>query len=56
MKKWLGSKRFGEDKELKTSVVGWLQSQAADFYDCGISKLVKRYDKCLNVAGGYVEK
>ncbi|KAJ4438177.1 hypothetical protein ANN_14116 [Periplaneta americana] len=48
MKTWLGSKRFDDDEELKTSVVGWLQSQAAEFYDCAISKLVKRYDKCLN--------
>ncbi|KAJ4435558.1 hypothetical protein ANN_18174 [Periplaneta americana] len=48
MKTWLDSKRFDDDEELKTSVVGWLQSQAAKFYDCGISKLVKRY-KCLNV-------
>ncbi|KAJ4436055.1 hypothetical protein ANN_18682 [Periplaneta americana] len=47
---------FDDDKELKTSVVGWLQSQAAEFYDCGISKLIKRYDKCLNVTGNYVEK
>ncbi|KAJ4439139.1 hypothetical protein ANN_15096 [Periplaneta americana] len=56
MKTWLGSKRLDDDEELKTSVVGWLQSQAAEFYDCGISKLVKRYDKCLNVTGNYVEK
>ncbi|KAJ4433803.1 hypothetical protein ANN_16115 [Periplaneta americana] len=53
---WLGSKRFDDDEELKTSVVSWLQSQAAEFYDCGISKLVRRYDKCLNVTGNYVEK
>ncbi|KAJ4435500.1 hypothetical protein ANN_18116 [Periplaneta americana] len=56
MKTWLGSKRFDDDEELKTSVVDRLQSQAAEFYDCGISKLVKRYDKCLNVTGNYVEK
>ncbi|KAJ4435147.1 hypothetical protein ANN_23723 [Periplaneta americana] len=48
MKTWLSTKRFDDDEELKTSVVSWLQSQAAEFYDCGISKLVKRYDKCLN--------
>ena len=26
MKKWLGSKRFGDDKELKTSIVDQLYS------------------------------
>ncbi|KAJ4447439.1 hypothetical protein ANN_09446 [Periplaneta americana] len=50
IKTWLGSKHFDDDEELKTSVVGWLQSQAAEFYDRGTSKLVKRYDKCLNTA------
>jgi len=31
-------------------------SQAAFWYEEGISKLVSRYDKCLNVQGDYVEK
>jgi hypothetical protein len=56
MKKWLGSQRFDDDEELQSSVVEWLQSQAVEFYDRGIQKLVKRYDKCLNVGGNYVEK
>jgi len=30
--------------------------QAAFWYEEGISKLVSRYDKCLNVQGDYVEK
>jgi hypothetical protein len=34
----------------------WFESQAADFYDTGIQKLVPRYDKCLNSSGEYVEK
>jgi len=29
---------------------------AADFYDSGIQKLVPRRNKCLDNAGGYVEK
>ena len=29
---------------------------AAQFFDEGISKLVHRYDKCLNLNGDYVEK
>jgi len=31
-------------------------SQAAFWYEEGISKLVSRYDKCLNVQDDYVEK
>ena len=31
-------------------------SQVAVWYEEGISKLVSRYDKCLNVQGDYVEK
>ena len=37
-------------------VVDWLNNQAAVWYEEGISKLVSRYDKCLNVQGDYVEK
>ncbi|KAJ4443883.1 hypothetical protein ANN_05670 [Periplaneta americana] len=56
-KKFLSSgERFGNDKELKTSVTRWFHSQAAEFYDRGIQKLIPRYDKCLNSDGGYVEK
>ena len=32
-----------------------MNSQAAVWYEDGISKLVSRYDKCLNVQGDYVE-
>ena len=33
-----------------------MNRQAAVWYEGGISKLVSRYDKCLNVQGDYVEK
>ena len=33
-----------------------MNSQAAVWYEEGISKLVSRYDKCLDVQGDYVEK
>ncbi|KAJ4449728.1 hypothetical protein ANN_01132 [Periplaneta americana] len=57
LKKFLSSgKRFGNDEELKTSVTRWFHSQAAEFYDRWIQKLIPRYDKCLNSDGGYVEK
>ena len=33
-----------------------MKSQAAVWYKEGMSKLVSRYDKCLNVQCDYVEK
>ena len=36
--------------------VGYHGSQAVIWYEEGISKLVSRYDKCLNIQGDYVEK
>ena len=56
LKEFLGGKRFATDDEVKEAVVNWLSSQAADFYDLGIQKLVDCYDKCLNKNGKYVEK
>lgn len=56
LKKWLWCKHFKDDEELKTSVINWLHTQAAEFYSIGIEKLVPGYDKCLNVKGNYVEK
>jgi hypothetical protein len=34
----------------------WLSSQAADFFDTGIQKLISRHDKCRNPGGDYAEK
>jgi hypothetical protein len=31
-------------------------SQSKDFYAAGFDALVKRWDKCIIVGGGYVEK
>uniref|UniRef100_A0A670Y7B2 Mos1 transposase HTH domain-containing protein n=1 Tax=Pseudonaja textilis TaxID=8673 RepID=A0A670Y7B2_PSETE len=56
MKTWLGTQRFDNDAELQAGVTDWLKSQAAEFYDNGITKLVHRYDKCLNLFSEYVEK
>jgi hypothetical protein len=34
----------------------WVKTCAADFFDEGIQKLDLLYDKCLSLAGDYVEK
>jgi len=56
MKGHLAGKRLADDEDLQHAVVDWLNSQAAVWYEEGISKLVSRYDKCLNVQGDCVEK
>ena len=56
MKEHLAGKRFTDDEDLQYAVMDWLNSQAAVWYEEGISKPVSQYDKCLNVQGDYVEK
>jgi hypothetical protein len=34
----------------------WLKQQSKEFYAAGSEALVKRWDMCINVGGGYVEK
>jgi hypothetical protein len=45
-----------DDEDLHHAVLDWLNSQAVVWYEEGISKLVLRYDRCLNAQGDYVEK
>jgi hypothetical protein len=51
----LTGRRFISDDDAKTPVQRWFHAQLAEFYNSGISKLV-RWDKCLNWVGDYVEK
>jgi hypothetical protein len=34
----------------------WLRQQSKDLCAAGFDELVKRWDKCINVDGGYVKK
>jgi hypothetical protein len=45
-----------DDEDVQRAVLDWLNSQASVWYEEGISKLLSRYDKCLNAQGDYVEK
>lgn len=56
LKKMLGGQKFASDFEAQDAVRDWLRQQPASFFETGIEKLVSRWDKCLNVLGGYVEK
>jgi hypothetical protein len=49
-------KRFADDEEAETEVRKWLRQQSKDSYAAGFDALVKRWDKCIIVGGGYVEK
>jgi hypothetical protein len=40
----------------ETDVQMWLRQQSKDFYASGLDALVKRWDKCVNIGRGYVEK
>jgi hypothetical protein len=43
-------------KRFETGTRKWLRQQSKYFYAAGFDALVKRWDKCINVGGGYVEK
>jgi hypothetical protein len=49
-------KRFADDEEVETQVRKWLRHESKDFFAASFEALVKRWDKCINVGGGYVEK
>jgi hypothetical protein len=42
-------------KRLK-EVRKWLRQQSKDFYAAGFDALVKRWNTCISVGGGYVDK
>jgi hypothetical protein len=56
LKTWLKSQYFNNKEQLMERVNMWLSSQAANFFDIGIQKLIPRYDKCLSYRGDYVQK
>jgi hypothetical protein len=49
-------KRFSDDEEVETEVRKWLRQQSKDFCAAGFDALVKRWDKCIDAGGGYIEK
>jgi hypothetical protein len=50
LKNWFQSQFFNNNEKMMEGVKTWLSSQAADFFDTGIQKLIPQYDKCLNPA------
>ena len=56
LKHHLSGKRFPDDDAVERAVRTWFRQELKEFYAAGFQGLVKRWDKCLNVYGDYVEK
>jgi hypothetical protein len=54
-KNWLWWQHFNNN-ELLEGIIMWQGSQAADFFDTGIQKLIPQCYKCLSSGGDYDEK
>jgi hypothetical protein len=52
----LGGKRFADDEGVETEVLKWVRPQSEDFSAAGFYALVKRWDRCISLGGGYAEK
>jgi hypothetical protein len=52
----LGGKRFADDEKVETEFRKWPRQQSKDFVLRVSTQLVKRWEKCISVGGGPVEK
>jgi hypothetical protein len=51
-----GKKCFSDVEEDEAEVRKWLRQQPKDLYAAGFDALLKRWEKCINAGGVYVEK
>ena len=56
LKRELAGKRFDDDEELVDHVRKWLQNLDGSFFREGIYSMVRRWQKCVDRLGCYVEK
>jgi len=56
LKEFLRGQYFSNDDEMKQAVRLWFRRTKKSFYAAGIQALVKRWNKCISVAGDYIEK
>jgi hypothetical protein len=54
LKKTLKGRRFNSDEAVREAVEQWFIQQPMSFFAEGITKLVQRWDKCLNSGGQYL--
>ncbi len=56
MCRWFAGKRFDTTEEISTVVVEYFQNLEGEYCYAGLQKFHKRYTKCLDLQGDYVEK
>lgn len=56
LKKWLGGKKFGSNEEIISSTNAYFEGFKKSYFSEGIEKLEKRWTKCIDLKGDYVEK
>jgi hypothetical protein len=56
MKGALTGRRFSSDEEVTGAVQNWFKTQQKNSFSDGIKKLVKCWNRCVEVEGDYVEK
>ena len=56
MKKHIKGKRFDTDDDVLEAAEDWLMSENRVFYSQGLLKVIDRWQKCVNLRGGYIEK
>lgn len=56
LKEHLRGKKFDDDSEVMTAVEAFLEGQDKEFFSKGIMGLQKRWTKCIDLLGDYVEK
>jgi len=56
LKEYLRGKKFEGDDDVIQAASDWFEGQDKDFYATGIRKLEKRWRKCVDLNGDYIEK
>ncbi|GBN69696.1 hypothetical protein AVEN_107836-1 [Araneus ventricosus] len=56
LKQHPGCKHFADDDDVQHDVLLWMRQQPKEFHAAGIGVMIKRWDKCINIGGDYIEK
>ena len=56
LKQHLSGERFPDNDAVEWAVCVWFRQQPQEFYGRGFQRPVKRWNKCLNLFGDYIEK
>jgi len=56
LKNVLSGMQFRDDDEVRSAAHEWLRTRPKEFFSRGIYALVKRWRKCIELEGDYVEK